>query len=114
MSQINNILLQVCWCIYHMVSMLMVVEPCYQTQKEMDKTQVLVLYLLRCVSSTDPLFVDVDIFCKQLHLDRPSYTPLGMCTISRPLIVTIIGAVMTYLVIIFQLRSYESDSKDQL
>nr|XP_026488860.1 gustatory receptor for sugar taste 43a-like [Vanessa tameamea] len=114
MNQINYILLQISWCMYHIISMLMVVEPCYQTQKEMDRTQMLVLYLLRYISSTDPMFVDVDIFCKQLYLDRPSYTPLGMCTISRPLTVTIIGAVMTYLVIIFQLRSYESNSKDQL
>ncbi|XP_047538582.1 uncharacterized protein LOC125072114 [Vanessa atalanta] len=107
-------LFQISWCMYHIISMLMVVEPCYQTQKEMDRTQVLVSYLMRYISSTDPMFVDVDIFCKQLYLDRPSYTPLGMCTISRPLTVTIIGAVMTYLVIIIQLRSYESNSKDQL
>ncbi|XP_046964228.1 uncharacterized protein LOC124533108 [Vanessa cardui] len=107
MNQIHYIVLQICWCIYHIISMLMVVEPCYQTQKEMDRTQVLVLHLMRYISPTDPMFVDVDIFCKQLYLDRPYYAPLGMCTISRPLTVTIIGAVTTYLVIIFQLRSYE-------
>ncbi|XP_045454229.1 gustatory receptor for sugar taste 43a-like [Melitaea cinxia] len=107
-GRINSIFLQICWCIYHFLCMLVVVEPGYQTQKEMDKIQVLVFYLMRFVAPMDPMLVDLNIFYKQLHENRPQYTPFGMCILSRHLTVTIIGAVTTYLVIIFQFRAYEN------
>ncbi|CAH0713886.1 unnamed protein product, partial [Brenthis ino] len=77
----------------------------------MDKTKRLVCSMMRHATTADPMIVELDLFTKQLILDRPTCSPLGLCTLSRPLTVTIIGAVTTYLVIIFQFRSNESGYK---
>ncbi|XP_045503571.1 gustatory receptor for sugar taste 43a-like [Colias croceus] len=101
---------QLSWLLFHGTNLTLVVEPCHYTQVEMDRTRVLLSQItLRASTFSEDLSIELSVFYKMLFLKSTNYTPLGMCVLGRPLILAILGAVTTYLVIIFQFRS--SDAK---
>ncbi|XP_046964227.1 uncharacterized protein LOC124533107 [Vanessa cardui] len=96
--------LQIAWLFYHTIKIVLLVEPCYRTQEKVSSTRLLVARIMCYVTSEgDPLGDEIDDFVKQLALNNLSYSAMGICTIGRPVISTIIGSVTTILVFLYQL-----------
>ncbi|XP_050353690.1 gustatory receptor for sugar taste 43a-like [Nymphalis io] len=92
------------WFVYHIMRILLLVEPCYRTKEKVSSTRFLVSSIMCYVTSdADPLRDEIDDFCKQLILNNVSYSAKGICNISRHLISTIIGSITTIIVFLYQL-----------
>ncbi|KAJ8711463.1 hypothetical protein PYW07_008705 [Mythimna separata] len=102
------LVLQFLWCVTHMLRMIVVVEPGHYTIAEGKRTEGLVCRLMTSAPSTGILPSRLEIFSRQLMLQSVSYAPMGMCTLHRPLIASVIGAVTTYLVILIQFQRYDN------
>ncbi|XP_069356614.1 gustatory receptor for sugar taste 43a-like isoform X3 [Maniola hyperantus] len=104
--RIHFLVLQFLWCVTHVLRMFVVVEPCHYTITEGKRTEALVCRLMTSTPSTGMLPSRLELFSRQLMLQSISYTPLGMCTLDRPLVASVLGAVTTYLVILIQFQRY--------
>ncbi|CAG9559316.1 unnamed protein product [Danaus chrysippus] len=106
--RIHFLVLQFLWCMTHLIRMFVVVEPCHYTITESRRTEVLVCRLMTSTPSTGMLPSRLELFSRQLMLQSISYTPMGMCTLDRPLVASVLGAVTTYLVILIQFQRYDT------
>ncbi|CAH2238378.1 jg18024 [Pararge aegeria aegeria] len=104
--RIHFLVLQFLWCVTHVLRMFVVVEPCHYTITEGKRTEGLVCRLMTSTPSTGMLPSRLELFSRQLMLQSVSYTPMGMCTLDRPLVASVLGAVTTYLVILIQFQRY--------
>ncbi|XP_073948593.1 gustatory receptor for sugar taste 43a-like [Choristoneura fumiferana] len=107
-NRIHFLVLQFLWCVTHMLRMFVVVEPCHYTVTEGKKTEELVCQLMTYAPSGGALPSRLELFSRQLMLRSVTYSPLGMCTLDRPLVASVIGAVTTYLVILIQFQRYDT------
>ncbi|XP_072934628.1 gustatory receptor for sugar taste 43a-like isoform X1 [Epargyreus clarus] len=107
-NRIHFLVLQFLWCATHMLRMFVVVEPSHYTIAEGKRTEELVCRLMTSVPSTGILPSRLELFSRQLMLQSVSYSPMGMCTLDRPLVASVLGAVTTYLVILIQFQRYET------
>ncbi|XP_075983602.1 gustatory receptor for sugar taste 43a-like isoform X2 [Anticarsia gemmatalis] len=107
-NRLHFLVLQFLWCVTHMLRMIVVVEPGHYTIAEGKRTEGLVCRLMTSAPSTGVLPSRLEIFSRQLLLQSVSYAPMGMCTLSRPLMASVIGAVTTYLVILIQFQRYDN------
>uniref|UniRef100_A0A0K8TVM8 Gustatory receptor n=1 Tax=Epiphyas postvittana TaxID=65032 RepID=A0A0K8TVM8_EPIPO len=107
-NRIHFLVLQFLWCVTHMLRMFVVVEPCHYTVMEGKMTEELVCRLMTYAPSGGALPSRLELFSRQLMLRSVTYSPLGMCTLGRPLIASVIGAVTTYLVILIQFQRYDN------
>ncbi|KAJ2942921.1 hypothetical protein O0L34_g15111 [Tuta absoluta] len=107
-NRIHFLVLQFLWCATHLLRLFVVVEPSHYTIVEGKRTEELVCRLMTTAPSTGVLPSRLELFSRQLLLQNVSYSPLGMCTLDRPLVASIIGAVTTYLVILIQFQRYDS------
>ncbi|XP_041972558.1 gustatory receptor for sugar taste 43a-like [Aricia agestis] len=106
--RLHFLVLQFLWCATHIIRMVVVVEPCHYTITEGKRTEELVCRLMASTPSTGMLPSRLEIFSRQLMLQSVSYSPMGICTLDRPLIASVLGAVTTYLVILIQFQRYDS------
>ncbi|CAG4934206.1 unnamed protein product [Colias eurytheme] len=95
--------IQVGWFSLHACNVVLIVEPCHRMQLEMDTTRELVSRLVRRADAA--LAGGLRVFYRVLALNRPAVAPLGLCVLGRPLVVSMLGAVTTYLVIILQFKA---------
>ncbi|XP_045503536.1 uncharacterized protein LOC123700379 [Colias croceus] len=108
--------IQVGWFSLHACNVVLIVEPCHRMQVEvpmqcvvgcshieMDTTRELVSRLVRRADAA--LAGGLRVFYRVLALNRPAVAPLGLCVLGRPLVVSMLGAVTTYLVIILQFKA---------
>ncbi|XP_061722629.1 gustatory receptor for sugar taste 43a-like isoform X2 [Cydia pomonella] len=107
-NRIHFLVLQFLWCVTHMLRMFVVVEPCHYTITEGKRTEQLVCQLMTYAPSGGALPSRLELFSRQLLLRSVNYSPLGMATLDRPLVASVIGAVTTYLVILIQFQRYDS------
>ncbi|XP_047999211.1 gustatory receptor for sugar taste 43a-like [Leguminivora glycinivorella] len=107
-NRIHFLVLQFLWCATHMLRMFVVVEPCHYTITEGKRTEQLVCQLMTYAPSGGALPSRLELFSRQLMLRSVTYSPLGMATLDRPLVASVIGAVTTYLVILIQFQRYDS------
>ncbi|XP_050667399.1 gustatory receptor for sugar taste 43a-like [Leptidea sinapis] len=106
--RLHFMVLQFLWIAIHVLRMFVVVEPCHYTITESKRTEELVCRLMTSSSSTGMLPSRLELFSRQLMLRSICYSPLGMCTLGRPLVASVFGAVTTYLVILIQFQRYDS------
>ncbi|XP_052751838.1 uncharacterized protein LOC113509288 [Galleria mellonella] len=104
-SQVEAVLLLLLWYGTHLMSLALLVEPCHWTLEELNRTHVLVSILTDSVSADELLSKELNEFFKHLALNKITFSPLGICTLARPLCATIMGILTTYLVIIFQFQT---------
>ncbi|XP_025263741.1 gustatory receptor for sugar taste 43a [Camponotus floridanus] len=97
------------WCIFHIWTLLVIVEPAYATLMQAKKTAVLVSQLLSVDHDREGI-KQLEIFSLQL-LHRPlEFSACGLFTLDRTLVTSIAGAVTTYLVILIQFQK-DDDTK---
>ncbi|KAF9407466.1 hypothetical protein HW555_012519 [Spodoptera exigua] len=96
--------LQLNWAVLHFINLLLIIEPCHRTHEEMRRTRHLISQMLRHTSTeNNALLSELQIFYQHLSLNEVSYAPLKMFPLDRTLIVTILGSITTYLVVVVQL-----------
>ncbi|KAL4711943.1 hypothetical protein ACJJTC_006112 [Scirpophaga incertulas] len=105
--RIHFLVLQFLWCVTHSLRMFVVVEPSHYTIMEGKRTENLVCWLMTMAPSSGSLSTRIELFSRQLMLRTVAYSPMGICTLDRPLMASILGAVTTYLVIVIQFQRYE-------
>ncbi|XP_073951393.1 uncharacterized protein isoform X2 [Choristoneura fumiferana] len=99
------IIQQSCWSIFHLTSLLVLVEPCHWMQDQMDHTRYLLTRLARRSADGDErFFKELELFILQIQMKGAVIAPMGVFTISRSLVASIIGSVTTYLAIIIQMH----------
>ncbi|XP_063628604.1 gustatory receptor for sugar taste 43a-like [Cydia splendana] len=102
---IYELLLQINWSLFHVVTLLLTIEPCHWTQEQRERTQILLSHLIvHLAPKCERLSKELDQFAKQILLSNAKYMPLGVYALARPLMATILGGVTTYLVIIIQFQ----------
>ncbi|KAL0818099.1 hypothetical protein ABMA28_008629 [Loxostege sticticalis] len=106
--RVHFLVLQFLWCATHLLRMFVVVEPSHYTIMEGKRTEGLVCRLMTSGPSAGPLPSRLELFSRQLMLRSVSYSPMGICTLDRPLVASILGAVTTYLVILIQFQRYDT------
>ncbi|XP_060806823.1 gustatory receptor for sugar taste 43a [Amyelois transitella] len=102
------IILESMWYILHLLRLIVVVEPCRYTTVEGYKTERIVCRMMTVTPTTGTLASRLELFSRQLMLQSVCYKPMGACTLDRPLIVSVLGSVTTYLVMLVQFQKYES------
>nr|AOG12939.1 odorant receptor [Eogystia hippophaecolus] len=85
-NRVHFLVLQFLWCATHLLRMFVVVEPCHYTIMEGKRTEELVCRLMTCAPSTGALPSRLELFSRQLMLRSVTYSPMGMCTLDRPLV----------------------------
>ncbi|XP_049824632.1 gustatory receptor for sugar taste 43a-like [Aethina tumida] len=95
------ICLQTVWLITHSTRLLLVVEPCHQFLIENSKTINLVLQLLAFVRDEEARKT-LHLLALQVSQCKIRFYSCGLVKIDRSLITAVVGAVTTYLVILFQ------------
>ncbi|XP_075984925.1 gustatory receptor for sugar taste 43a-like [Anticarsia gemmatalis] len=103
-SELYSALLQFAWVVFHFSNLVVTVEPCHRTHEEMENTKNLVSKLIRLTPSGEhELTFKLQQFYRHLILNDVTYSPLRMFTLSRGLIMTILGSITTYLVVLLSL-----------
>ncbi|XP_063541535.1 gustatory receptor for sugar taste 43a-like [Cydia strobilella] len=100
-----ELLIQINWSLFHVITLLLTIEPCHWTQEQRERTQILLSHLMvHLAPKCERLSKELDQFAKQILLSNAKYMPLGVYALARPLMATILGGVTTYLVIIIQFQ----------
>ncbi|XP_047999585.1 gustatory receptor for sugar taste 43a-like [Leguminivora glycinivorella] len=100
-----ELVLQINWSLFHVLTLLLTIEPCHWTQEQRERTQILLSHLIvHLAPKSEKLSRELDQFAKQILLSNAKYMPLGVYALARPLMATMLGGVTTYLVIIIQFQ----------
>ncbi|CAH2096665.1 unnamed protein product [Euphydryas editha] len=84
----------------HSITLIFCTEVFHQTHAEMERTHQIVNYLKSQRGDEEDVNNELELFVRMLLLNKTTYSPLNMCTLSRPLVIKIFGSLVTYLVII--------------
>ncbi|XP_073951394.1 uncharacterized protein isoform X3 [Choristoneura fumiferana] len=102
-GNIEQLIIQCNWCVYHLINILIIVEPCHWTQNQMDRTHGLLVPLSHQTGQgNNHISKELNLFLTQVQMRGPAFTPLGVFNISRPVIVVIFSIVATYLALLEQ------------
>nr|AXF48821.1 gustatory receptor GR8.1 [Lobesia botrana] len=102
---VSETVLQLNWSVFHVLVLLLTIEPCHWTQEQMERTQILLSQLVvHLAPKCERLSKELDQFAKQILLSNTKFMTLGIYPLARPLMATIFGGVTTYLVIIIQFQ----------
>ncbi|CAK1541417.1 unnamed protein product [Leptosia nina] len=90
--------------IFYSMLLFLLVEPSYQANIEIKQTYLLVgKELNKALERNDVIEMsELRALLKQLRLNRPFYSGFGLCMLERPLLTTVVSAVATSLVLMFQ------------
>ncbi|XP_073947806.1 gustatory receptor for sugar taste 43a-like [Choristoneura fumiferana] len=101
----SHVLLQGNWIAFHIVKLLLITEPCHWIQEQREHTEFLLSQLtVHLAPKSESVSKEIDQFAKQVVLNKAKFMPLGIFSLSRPLIVTILSSVTTHLIIIIQFQ----------
>ncbi|XP_068623854.1 uncharacterized protein [Battus philenor] len=103
-----GILIPVVWTVLRFIEILAMIESFHRTHDEMSTTQVLLskaIYIM--TPAGQRMCTELDTFCKQILLYKPSFSPLSICSLQRSQLATIIAGIVTYMIIILQYHLIE-------
>ncbi|CAH1724355.1 unnamed protein product [Aphis gossypii] len=91
------------WFIIHILRVVLMIYPCALLGEEAAKTQILLgSYLNTKIDLFD--IKKIETYAQQLAANTPEFSIYSMFVIDKQLVITLTGAVTTYLVIILQLQ----------
>ncbi|XP_045454362.1 uncharacterized protein LOC123663741 [Melitaea cinxia] len=91
----------VTWIFYDGALISLLVEPCHQTHAELQKVKVFISHLL-CFWPDRNFRSELSHFYNEFVNNVIVFSPLGVFTLTRKFIVTVIGAIITFITIIQQ------------
>ncbi|XP_033223109.1 gustatory receptor for sugar taste 43a-like [Belonocnema kinseyi] len=107
------ITMQILWIVFHMMGLLVTVQPCYWSCVQAKETGVIISELLTLKWDIE-IRKQLEIFSLQM-LHRPlEFSACGLFIMDRTLVTSIAGAVTTYLVILIQFQSGDDDDNQNV
>ncbi|XP_052739032.1 uncharacterized protein LOC112050090 isoform X2 [Bicyclus anynana] len=101
---VQTVMLEIIWFLCHNYRVILLVQPCHRIKEEVLQTKLLVAQIMCEVTcEADPLFEASDTFLKQLLLNDVSFSVMGICSIGRPIISSVIGGATTLYVVMLEL-----------
>ncbi|CAH2096654.1 unnamed protein product [Euphydryas editha] len=94
--------------VVHSIALIYCTEVFHQTHAEMDRTHQIINYLKCRRCDEEDVNNELELFVRMLLLNKTTYSPLHMCTLSRLLVMKIFGSLVTYLIIIL---TYGTETK---
>ncbi|XP_061722790.1 putative gustatory receptor 28b [Cydia pomonella] len=105
-SEVFGVTLSLFWSLVHVTILILTIEPCHWTHIQRQNTAILLGQLIvHLAPKCERLSKELDQFTKQLMLGDAKFDTLGVYTLDRQLMATILGGVTTYLVIIIQFQT---------
>ncbi|XP_034240979.1 gustatory receptor for sugar taste 43a-like [Thrips palmi] len=98
------IVVQFLWLGVHLIRLLMIVLPCSRASAEASRTGALVGVVLSTASPYTVAHKQLESFSIQLLHHKVNFNACGLFELGLPLVVSILGAVTTYLVVLLQLK----------
>ncbi|XP_046964186.1 uncharacterized protein LOC124533064 [Vanessa cardui] len=98
-----DVFVNVFWCVMPLSTAVVFIEPWHQISAEVKAMRILLIKLklnMTPVGMSIPL--ELDLMFKQLLLNQPTMSPLGLVTIQRSLLTKTISFLTTYFVIMIQ------------
>ncbi|XP_063541565.1 gustatory receptor for sugar taste 43a-like [Cydia strobilella] len=103
---LNAMVLPLSWIFLHITVLLLTVEPCHWTQEQRETTKFLLSRVtVRLAPQSTLLARELKQFAKQTVLSNVKFSALGVLTLGRPLVASMLGGVATYLVILMQFHA---------
>ncbi|KAK3924407.1 Gustatory receptor for sugar taste 43a [Frankliniella fusca] len=99
------IMMQAVWLAAHLGRMLFIVLPCSRASAEAGRTGTLVGVVLSTTTPATLAHKQLETFSIQLLHHRVNFNACGLFELGLPLVVSILGAVTTYLVVLLQLKA---------
>ncbi|XP_061710383.1 gustatory and pheromone receptor 39a-like isoform X2 [Cydia pomonella] len=96
---------QLNWCLLHLSRLVVLVEPCHWLQKQMERTGRVLNKLVCHADRCDLSRMTLDPFLLQTQMYNCTLAPCGVFTITRPLLASVLGGVLTYLIIMVQFQN---------
>ncbi|XP_034238825.1 uncharacterized protein LOC117643822 [Thrips palmi] len=96
--------MEMVFAMLHLGRIVMLVEPGSSANREAERSAVLVGYLCSTVPHGSLMYEQLKAMSTQLHHQRPAFTHCGVIELDRSLIVSIVGSVTTYLLVLLQLK----------
>ncbi|XP_050437075.1 gustatory receptor for sugar taste 43a-like [Adelges cooleyi] len=101
---VKSVVICIAWLVTHLLYLfLMAIPPSYAAAKA-EKTAVTICQHLNIYLVPDDMNL-LEMFVLQLHKLKPHFTICGVVTLQRSTITTVIGVVITYLVIFIQFQN---------
>ncbi|XP_052130981.1 gustatory receptor for sugar taste 43a-like isoform X2 [Frankliniella occidentalis] len=104
------IVMQAVWLAAHLGRMLFIVLPCSRASAEAGRTGTLVGVVLSTTAPSSHAHRQLETFSIQLLHHRVNFNACGLFELGLPLVVSILGAVTTYLVVLLQLKGAPGES----
>ncbi|KAJ1532316.1 hypothetical protein ONE63_000923 [Megalurothrips usitatus] len=98
-------LMQAAWLAVHLGRMFILVLPCSRASAEASRTGALVGVVLSTSAPSTIVHKQLETFSIQLLHHRVNFNACGLFELGLPLVVSILGAVTTYLVVLLQIKS---------
>ncbi|XP_026272762.2 gustatory receptor for sugar taste 43a-like [Frankliniella occidentalis] len=96
--------LQGLWMLAHVSRLVLLVQPCSNVKEEANETGALVGTFLNMLHPCCHLRKQLELFSMQLMHQRVGFSPCGLFELDLKLLLSLLGAVTTYLVVLFQIR----------
>ncbi|XP_045447867.1 uncharacterized protein LOC123656206 [Melitaea cinxia] len=103
----SYILLLISQSIVYAVTLILFIDFFHQTHKQMERTRQIVITLKYHRCDEEKVNNELETFNRMLLLNKTTYSPLNMFTLSRSLVGKIFSGIVTYLVTIL---TYSNES----
>ena len=109
-STSSALLSQIIWSLLHMAKLLCITIPCHCANNSMAHTSTVLRKLLLAFHSDPATMSELERFSQHVALRKFKFTVFGFLNLDLSLLVSMTGAVVTYLVILIQFKMASSIS----
>ncbi|XP_047999600.1 uncharacterized protein LOC125236723 [Leguminivora glycinivorella] len=86
-----SVMIPFLWSLMHSATLMLTVEPCHWTQEQRETTKFLLSRVtVRLAPKSKLLARELDQFAKQIVLANVKFSPLGVLTLGRPLVASVL------------------------
>jgi hypothetical protein len=93
------------WCVLHMAKLLCITIPCHSANNNMAHTSTVLRKLLLAFHNDPETTSELERFSQHVALRKFKFTVFGFLSLDLSLLVSMIGAVFTYLMILMQIKT---------
>jgi hypothetical protein len=104
-SYARILLSAITWCLLHIAKLLCITIPCRSANNNMAHTSTVLRKLLLAFHTDPATTSELERFSQHIALRKFKFTVLGFLSLDLSLLVSMIGAVFTYLMILMQIKT---------
>jgi hypothetical protein len=98
------VLSQMIWCLLHTAKLLCITIPCHSANNKMAHTSTVLRKLLLAFHADPGTMSELERFSQHVSLRKFKFTVFGFLSLDLSLLFSMMGAVVTYLVILMQFQ----------